>query len=474
MIQDQELSVNQIQKLALTPELRQSLAILQMSFNELESFINQQLIENFILEEISENDLDNEIEIPNMIEKSVASISVDDLDYQLDNHPLFEIHSSDVEVNAIENLTRQTLTLQEYLLVDLHLNHLTELELQIGEFLIGNLDDNGYLQIELTEVAKRFDTSITMADKILQLIQSFEPFGVGARNLTECLLLQLKYGRDILLQKFPGEVIDLAMIVVNNHLSDVAVGRFTKVTSHLGITLTELQAALDLICTLDPKPGSKFGGNKYNRIIVPDVTVVKTNNDYNILINEPSNTKVRINPAYLNLKTLGAIDRDTLQFIKTKQQQAIQLLKNIEQRKITLIKVVKALLKLQYDFFEHGSLFLKPLTLKEVAISTGLHGSTVSRAIAGKYLDTPSGVYPFKYFFSSSLNSVSGDDLAAKVIKERLRLMIDNEDLHAPLSDQRLVELFAEQGIKIARRTVAKYREELSIPGSNMRRRFKQ
>jgi RNA polymerase sigma-54 factor len=478
---NQNLSIKQVQKLALTPDLLQSLSLLQMPLPELETYISRQLAENCMLEQeesgVSDEDFSetlslNSLESPETTEKNDPAKE----DFLFGDNPEATYRLNDQnKAETYEIPDPSALSLQEYLLSQLHIANLPSKENLITEFLIGNIDENGYLRSEIQETADIFRVSPKTVENSLHLIQTFDPVGVGARTVEECLLLQLSSNSRDATKEFPypQELIVLAKVIIADHLHDIADSRLARVANQLKTSLPQIQAAVDLIRTLDPKPGRNFGGSHETGFIIPDVTLRVINTDYIIIINEPTNARLSLNPFYRRFgHNQDAVDEDVLKFIKDKQNAALQLLKSIEQRKITLYHVTESIVNIQKDFLEKGILYLKPLTLRQIADAVGVHQSTVSRAIAGKYIETPKGIYPFKFFFSSSLDAVGGKQVGSESVKKLIKTAIKDEDPKSPLSDQKLMKFLKDKQIITSRRTVAKYREEMMIPSSDKRRRY--
>lgn len=481
MKQSSTLIVSQVQRLTLTPDLRLSLSILQMSFAELENYLSQQILENCMLEPIEAEDSEDSI----IQTLSLDSLKADESFYN--NSPgidyLFEDNGPDwtLKFNNIspaypfEISNSSTPSLQEYLTIQLHLIGLSQKDNRIAEFLIGNIDDDGYLRLELKEIAVNFQISLEASERLLRLIQAFDPPGVGARSIKECLLLQLHFKKrqftDLFSRRKP--VFSLAEAIVEQYLSDLAENKLAKISKQLNVSLPEVQAAADLIRSLDPKPGRNFINNQPTHFIIPDIFVRKIHDEYHILINEPDNARLTVSPFYRQLiRNHNDVDGKTLKFLKDKQNAALNLIKCIEQRKSTLYKVTESILHIQKEFLEKGGSELKPLTLRQVAEMIEIHESTVCRAIAGKYIETPKGTYPLGFFFSTGLESRNGSRVSVTTVKKLIKSEIEAEDPKFPLSDQQLTELLRNRGINISRRTVAKYREEMKIFSSEKRRRY--
>ena len=342
----------------------------------------------------------------------------------------------------------------------------------IGEYLIGNIDDDGYLRCTLEDAARSLGSRLPDLEHVLCQIQTFDPPGVGARDLRECLLLQLRTGEGIWID--PGEpgTHALAVRIVEDHLPGLADGGCTKIARSLKCDVQLAQAAVDAIRCLDPKPGRGFSGQA-PRYLIPDVTVLPAGDSTEISVNDASIAGLRISPLYRKMVDGGGetIDAATLNFVKERIKAARWLIECVEQRKRTLLRVTEAILSLQASFFTHGAGHLVPLTLRQVAEVVGLHESTVSRATAGKFLDTPRGVYRFKFFFHAGLEGTDGTPVSAERARKLIRDAVAAEDTRHPLSDLRLSTLLEGMGVRISRRTVAKYREEMALPPSDRRKR---
>lgn len=465
------LNIEQTQKLIMTPELRQAITILQLSSLELESYIEQQLQENPLLEL-----RDDMPESPG--EQSQTEMSRENADgdsYDINWRDYFHDSSdlglprrekiSDREEYTFENFVSQPPTLGEHLNFQLHLADVDTKELDIGEYIIGNIDHNGYLQVSPEDMAEHLQVSLVEILNVLELIQTFDPPGVGARTLQECLLIQARQ---------TGLKDELVEQIIERHLLDVGKGKYSQLAQILGVSVQEIQRAADILKTLDPKPGRNFFSPNDNRYIVPDVVLEKVNDEYIILVNDSSSMpRLAINSTYRAVLGEGNThDAKTKRFVESKLNAAAWLIRSIEQRRLTLYKVANCLVELQRDFLDHGIKYLKPLNLKKVAELVGLHESTVSRATSNKYIQTPQGVFEMKFFFSSGLGSSSGNMVSAQSIKKMLQELIESEDPSQPINDQRISEIFAGKGIKISRRTVAKYRDELGIPPIRKRKRY--
>lgn len=463
------LNVLQTQKLIMTPELRQAITVLQLSSLELETYVEQQLQENPLLE-VGEDDADQQ---PADQEKTAADEKQAETEYDIDWQDYFH-DSSDLglprsEVRSeqsdysYEHFVSRAPSLMEHLLFQLGLSKCTDRQQVIAEYIVGNINNNGYLNYQVDKMAEHLGVSEDEVLEALRLVQSFDPAGVGARSLQECLLLQLNH---------LGICDPLVIDVVEKYLSDLADGKYNRMAQQLGVSVQEIQRVADLLKTLDPKPGRNFSGPNENRYIVPDIVLNKVENEYVIIINDVSIPRLTINNTYREVLNQDKSDNKTRKYVEHKLNAAAWLIKSIEQRRLTLYKVTRCLVDLQRDFLDFGVKYLKPLNLKTVADIVGLHESTVSRATSNKYIQTPQGVFEMKYFFSSGLSNNGGGAVSAESIKKNIQEIVAGEDPGEPLNDQQIADIFARRGIKISRRTVAKYRDEMGIPPIRKRKRY--
>ncbi|TDA65858.1 MAG: RNA polymerase sigma-54 factor [Clostridia bacterium] len=455
------LNLEQSQRLIMTPELRQAMAVLQLPAMELADYVEQVLRDNPVLE-MREDGEDSPAE-------NVPAEEWEWEDYFHDTSDLGYLRPAGESKSGftLENIVSESPTLHDHLRWQLQVSPCTRFQQAIGEFLIGNIDDNGYLCVSLEEAARILQVNPAQVQKVLALVQNFDPPGVGARNLTECLLLQLERR---------GAVDLKVKQVISFHLPDLAAGKLNRVAKSLNISLVEAQRIADVIRSLDPKPGRVYGGYQDVRYIVPDVTIEKVEGQYVVTINDGVASRVTISPTYQAILRRGGeceCDPQTRKFIESRLEAAAWLIRCIEQRRVTLYRVACCLTELQRDFLDRGVKCLKPLTLKEVAAMLGLHESTVSRATANKYVQTPQGVFELKFFFDSGVKRQANlPDASSESIKRLISELVAAEDQHHPLSDQQLVNLLRQRGIQIARRTVAKYRDQAGIPSAPKRRRY--
>jgi RNA polymerase sigma-54 factor len=464
-----EIKLEQTQKLVITPELQQAITLLQLSALELSQYLEEELMINPVLE-VSEGEGEEidpkEAEAEKEKEKEKEKDKEKEIDWdeyfqeQMDSDRPY-VKRAEEETSNYENYVANTQSLQEHLLLELGLIALSPQEYLVGEFIIGNIDENGYLKGNLQEFSRLLGVPLEILEKVLGLIQGFEPAGVGARSVKECLLLQLKEKQN---------VDPLTEVVISEHLSQVADNRLREIAQDLEADPARIQTIVDFIRSLDPKPGCTFGGSRETRYILPDLVVEKVKDDYVIIVNDTLLPRLTINSYYrsmLKRKDESAIST----FIKKRLDSAVWLIKSIEQRRLTLYRVMDQIVTVQSEFFHQGIRHLKPLTLRDIADKLGIHESTVSRATANKYVQTPRGIFPLKFFFSSGVETSGGDSVASSSIKHFLRELIEEENARKPLSDQKLADLLEKIDIVISRRTVTKYREEMRIPASSRRKR---
>jgi RNA polymerase sigma-54 factor len=454
-----DLRLEQAQKLIITPQLQQAVALLQYSSMELLDYIQKELVDNPLLE--LEERLDPGQKQKEK-DKGESQEEVQWEDYFQDYEDYgFKTKEHDQEHPSLESNASRPFSLQEHLLFQLQLTHLSATEYAIGEFLIGNIDRNGYLQGSLEELAGTLGVKQEELLAVLEQIQQFEPLGVGARSIEECLWLQAVKREDR--PPFAEEII-------KHFLPDVAEGHYHKIARKLGCEPVAVQEAVDFIRTLEPKPGSFLGDNNDTRYITPDIIVQKVGSDYVVLVNDNLSPYLKVNSYYQSLLKSGGMQASA--FLKDRLDRALWLIRSIEQRRLTLYRVAEQIVKMQRNFLEEGIKHLQPMTLKDVAEAIGMHESTVSRATANKYVQTPRGLFPFKFFFSSGVSDGQGGRCSTRVIKKMIKELIEKENPQRPYSDQKLVEALREHEVVLSRRTVAKYREEMNIPGSHKRRRL--
>lgn len=467
-----ELNLTQTQKLIMTPELRQAIQVLQYNNVELMEFINKQLEVNPFLEPVDRNSETNSKEEQSIeVEKIEINESKDEIDWKdvIEKYDDISYKAYGSAVNSedkqtFESYTSKKMSLKDHLMLQLGVSVKTQKEKRIGEFIIESLDRKGYLGCTLQDISLLLNEDVVEIERILRLIQTFDPIGIGARNLSECLMIQLKE---------KGIQDKNAFIVVEKYLEDVATNKIQKIAKELHITVKRVQNIFDIIKMLEPKPARGFVVDSDNiRYIVPDVSIEKIGEEYIIIVNDSNLPLLTISDYYKSMIN-NLDDKEANKFLTDKLNSSMWLIKSIEQRRMTLYKVVESILKFQRRFFDEGNNALKPLVLKDVAEDIGVHESTVSRATNGKYVQTPRGIFELKYFFASSLgNEDDGDIVSSTSVKTQIQGLIENENTKKPLSDQKIADMLGESGVNISRRTVAKYRDEMRIPASSMRRRF--
>jgi len=456
-----DLTLQQTQKLVMTPELRQAITILQFSTLELAEYLEQAVLENPVLE------LKDEPPEEATEEKEVSEkFDVDWQEYFQDGSDIGYIANAGRSRNeyAYDQFVTRPPKLHDHMYMQLYLAVKTERERKIGEFLIGNIDDNGYLRAAVEEIAEQLGVPAVEVEQVLEIIQTLDPPGIGARDLMECLLLQLNQQE---------ESNPLVEKIIRFYLDDLAAGRISRIAQKLKVESREVQQAADVIKRLDPKPGRKFSDGSDVKYIVPDVAVERVEGEYIVLVNDVNMPRLGINPFYRAiLKSGTGFDAGARDFLESKLNAASWIIRSIEQRRLTLYRVVNTIVDFQREFFDKGVKYLKPLNLKQVADVLGIHESTVSRATANKYVQTPLGVFPLKFFFASGVNNAGGLGTSSESIKKMIEEILREENKKKPLSDQRLTRLLNLEGINISRRTVAKYRNEMGIPSANKRRRY--
>ncbi len=454
-----DLTLEQTQKLIMTPELRQAIQMLQFTSQELWQYVESQMEANPFLE------LENKREAEEHIDEYRSK--QEDIDWkeyseQYDDISYKNAINRDEKENLFENYVSAMTSLKDHLLFQLNLSMFDEKQKEIGEFVIESIDRNGYLSNSVTEISEQLGVKDKLVENVIKVIQTFDPAGVCARNLKECLLIQLE-AKGI----NNPDVRD----IINNYLEDVAQNRLAKISKELNISLKSVQWICDLIKSLEPKPGRGFAHNEDDiKYVVPDVYLYYIDGKYVISVNDSSNPRLIINNYYKRLLSKSNDDAAT-SFLTERLNSAMWLIKSIEQRRMTIHKVVESILKYQMDFFEKGQKALKPLTLKDIAEDIGVHESTVSRATNGKYIQTPRGLFELKYFFSSGIANNEGG-VSSTSIKSIIKDIIEEENSKKPFSDQQIVKILKTKNIDISRRTVAKYREELGIASSTGRRRY--
>ncbi len=473
------------QQLVMTPQLQQAIKLLQLSRMELVDMVQQELEENPVLEEglegLDEKELRDESpepsqetkesEAPAGEVKEVAGETegMTDIDWQtyLEGYNLggstADFYEEDEDRPSYENLLTKKSTLTDHLMWQLNLSRITDADRRVAAELIGNLNEDGYLRATSEEVAAATGTDPEHVERVLELVQDFDPPGVACRNLQECLLKQVRtLGMD-------GSVVEA---ILENHIGELETRKFPVIAKALGIPLDEVLGAAKIISGLDPRPGSAFGQEDVH-YITPDIFVYKIGEEYVVVLNDEGLPNLRINSFYRNaLAGAEKVDAKAGEYIQEKLRGAVWLIKSIHQRQRTIYKVTKSIVKFQREFFDKGIAHLKPLVLRDVAEDIEMHESTISRVTTNKYVQTPQGLFELKFFFNSGISTTQGESIASESVKSKIKEIVGSENPKKPFSDQKIVELLRDHGIDIARRTVTKYREMLGLGSSTERKRL--
>ncbi|MGE5580016.1 MAG: RNA polymerase factor sigma-54 [Bacillota bacterium] len=446
------LELQEAQKLALTPEVRQAIMVLQMSALELTSFIRQQVEENPLLEMVFDPHEESLPESSDPQDEELLACFCDSSDLG----PSMSSRTRENPVPLYEVFAEDRPGLREYLSAQLGLLNLSPEEHLTGELLIGNIDDNGYLRSSPEEISRVTRLPLEKVEGVLAAVQSLDPPGVGARDLRECLLLQARAAR-----------CDAVVIgVIDGHLGDLAAGRYRKIAKEMGTSVQEVMKARDDLLTLDPKPGARYSSESV-KYVYPEITVRREASGITVTVLDSALPRVRWNPFYRRLLEAG--DKDARTYLQEQLRKARSLLRSIEQRRETIVRVMECVASRQAAFFREGPAHLEPLTMKDVAQQLGLHESTVSRCLRDKYVDTPYGVFPCKSFFSPKVRT-DDRDVSQYMVKRLIQTMIQAEDPGRPLADQEISAELSKRGMHVARRTVAKYRSQLGIKPSGRRK----
>jgi RNA polymerase sigma-54 factor len=441
---------------------------------ELMDLVRQEQEENPILEEVTEPT--SAAEPPETNLESLAPSPAEDKearDGEIDFPPVdwssagFSSRAKgaaeDDDRPTFENFLTKKATLSDHLFWQLRLNDFSEEERLIGTLIIGNLNEEGLLQVSPEEIASQNGFDLAAVERVIQKVQTFDPPGVAARDLRECLLLQAQ-------QVYPEE--KLVQKIISDHLSLLAKKNYQAIAKELQVPLEDVVRAVRLIIELEPKPGWSFSEESIPYII-PDVYVYKIGDEYVVVLNEDGLPKLRINPYYRDiLRERAQATGEAKEYINEKIRSALWLIKSIHQRQRTMYRVAKSIVKFQREFLDKGVSYLKPMVLKDVAMDVDMHESTISRVTSNKYIHTPQGIFELKYFFNSSINTARGENIASESVKEKIREILSKEDSQKPYSDQELVEILRKQEILIARRTVTKYREMLGVLPSTRRKQI--
>lgn len=469
-------SMNLSQTLRMTPQLQQAIKLLQLSRMELETAVRKELEENPILEEtqdLKEEDRQRTKEASDTVDPQGDSGAQnqdpqkqDEFEWEsyLENQykPPQNNFSGNEEIMNYENVISTTETLHDYLMWQAKMFGFNEDELMLAEILINYVDDDGYILTPFEEIASHENVKKEDLEDVIPFIHEFDPPGVGARDLKECLLVQAKH-----LEEDTHDLVSL----INNHLKDLEKKNFDGIARALGRDIREIADICKIIYTMDPKPGRAYAPAD-TQYVTPDVYVYKVGDDYMVSLNEDGLPRLKISNFYKNMLKSANGNEKTQDYIQDKLRSAVWLIKSIHQRQRTIFKVTDSIVKHQREFFEKGAGFLKPMVLRDIANDIGMHESTVSRVTTAKYVHTPQGIFELKYFFNSGISSADGNDLASESVKLKIKELIAKEDSKNPYSDQQIVDVLKGEGIQIARRTVAKYRDVLRIQPSSRRKKI--
>lgn len=471
-----KLHLRLAQKQILTPGLVQMVSVLALNRLELREMINQEIMANPVLEELTEEtttpeSYTDEAFLKKETEKvpdEPAPNPFDEFDFgsfftqYLDTgaERVASSEHEEIERPSFEKFLSSASSLADHLEWQLSVSICTETVREIADEIVGNLDENGYLTATLEELAQSGNYSMEDVEEALAMVQEFDPPGVAARNLEECLLMQIK-------------VLDpqntLAQQIISGHLKLLQNNQLKEVARELNRPIELVKRAVDVIKRLDPKPGVRYNKTE-PRLVEPDVQFRKVDGEWQVFMNDDDVPQLRLNPTYRRLLARDAADRDVRNYVKERFTAALQLMKNIEQRKHTILRVCQSILRRQADYLDYGPDSLRPMMIKEVAEEVGVHPSTVSRAVANKYVHTPQGVLELRSFFSESVNGPQGSEMSLLSLKRRVKQMIDEEDTAHPLTDDQITKKLSDEGIQVTRRTVAKYREDMRIPSTHRRR----
>lgn len=465
-------SMKLTQQLRMTPQLQQAIKLLQLSRLELETAIRKELDENPILEESLEPTSEEErrSEEANAPETDGGQDQdprkQDEFEWEqyIENQQKLpqSVAGGNEEIMNYENVISAKQTLYDYLMWQVKMAGFNEEELRAAEILVGYIEDDGYIKAPLAQIAADEQVDVQELEEILPFVQELDPPGVGARDLQECLLIQARH-----LQEDTNDLVYL----IQHHLKDLEKKNFEGIAKAMNHDVREVVEMCKIIYSMDPKPGRAFMSQE-TQYVTPDVYVYKVGDEYMVALNEEGIPRLRISNFYKTVLTGQKVDNGAQDYIQDKLRSAMWLIKSIHQRQRTIYRVTESIVKHQHEFFEKGSAYIRPMILRDIANDIGMHESTVSRVTTNKYVHTPRGIFELKYFFNSGIDTADGDSLASESVKLRIKEMVSQEDPRKPLSDQKIVELLKKEGIKIARRTVAKYRDVLKILPSSKRKKY--
>jgi len=504
MALEQKLRLKLSQRLVMTPSLQQAIKLLQLSRLELEETLSQEIMENPILDVEETADDGSEPETGEAAETTAASddgepATADEGVREASDDPLptEEQSYADIDVEAffsdylgdgrtegpsmatrspdhevpLENVVSAAAGLYDHLVWQLHLLSIPGDLVPICEFIIGNLDEDGLLRVTDEEIARATSAGPEKIARSLEVVRSLDPPGIAARTLQECLCLQVRQLLSAAESEDELELLVRVAEILEHHWDDMLHQRWEGIAESIGCEVSDLKPVLDVVHRLEPKPGRIYRQER-NQYIEPDVYVKKVEGEYVISLNDDGLPRLRINSRYARMLEGNGLDPQVNTYLKEKMRNAVWLMKSIDQRQRTIYKVAKSIVGFQSEFLDQGIEHLRPMVLRQVAEDIGMHESTISRVVSNKYMYTPRGLFPMKFFFHSGVDSARGENVSSLVVKERIRKLIEAEDPAKPLSDSKVMKMLQREGIRLARRTVAKYREEMMIPSSDKRKKL--
>ena len=444
------------QQLIMTPQLQQAIKLLQFSRLELQEFIDQELESNPMLdiEQAPKEKIEKPEEADFFKRKWDAYLET----YGQDNVP----YTEDEDRPSFEATTSRQDGLTEYLMWQLRMNDICDENCNIGIFIIGNLDNNGYLAVDIPQICEVTGATPEKVEEVLKIIQQFDPPGIGARNLKECLLIQAK------ILRLEGSLVEQ---IIESHLDALQTKNYARIAQELNASINDVATAAMIITNMEPRPARDYS-DEPPQYVVPDVYVVKVEDGYAVVLNEEDIPLLAINRQYYEMMASNETNKAAKEYLSDSMKSAQWLIKSIQQRQNTLCKVTESIMVFQKEFIDRGIAYLKPLILRDVADDVGMHESTISRVTSNKYVHTPQGTFELKYFFGSGISMSDGSFVASQSIKSDIENIIKNENTKHPLSDQVIAKILKGKGVEIARRTVAKYRELLGILPSNRRKKY--
>lgn len=472
MHMEHRLAQTQTQRLMLTQKMQQAIHILQLSGMELDQYVQQELETNPVLEQLPKEPKPEPEKVPEAPPSSDGQ-PVEDSAFSLDDYASMWDHrregtdfSRNAESAGRREYYQNSITKEESftskLLTQLRLASPDEKTYRIGEQIVGEIDAKGYFTGSIEEIAQSLGVTPEEVERVLYMVQRFEPTGVGARDIVECLLLQIN-------AECPNEL-ELKTLV-SEHLVELEHRQIPKIAKAMNIAPERVEELKGMLATLDPWPGLEYSSDP-PQYVTPDVIVEKIDGEYVVYLSDETVPELRISNEYRKMMQNGRVSKDEKQYLRDKVESARWLIRNIQQRQQTILRIATAIAEVQEEFFEKGVVKIKPLTLQEIADKVGVHEATVSRTTRGKYMQTPQGLFEMKYFFSPGLRRDTGDAQSSKSVQSVIKKIIEEEDKAKPLSDQKIADLLKKQGLNIARRTVTKYREGMNILSTTMRRTY--